>query len=429
MITEIGGTVGDIESLPFLEAIRQFALDVGKENCLYIHLTLVPYLKAAGELKTKPTQHSVGQLRQIGIQPDILICRTEQSISREDREKIALFCNVPIEAVIEEKDKDFSIYEVPLSLVDNKLDELIVDQLGLQAGRAATSTTGASCCTGCAIPSTKSASPSSANTPSTTTPTSRSTKRSITPASPIARRFASSAFKAKRSKREGPERLLAGYDGMLVPGGFGERGIEGKVEAIRFARERGIPFFGICLGMQCAVIEFARNVVRPGRRPLDRVQQGHAAPGDLPARRAEDDHRQRRHDAARRAAGAARAGEQVAACYGADVISERHRHRYEFNNVYRQQFAAHGMLIAGTSPDQRWSRSSSCPTIPGSWPCSSIPNSNPSRPQPSRCSPASSEPPWKNTPPANGPPPAADRPPLRGERTQPLPSPSSATNC
>jgi CTP synthase len=126
VITEIGGTVGDIESQPFLEAIRQYSLDVGKRNCLYIHLTLVPYLKAAGELKTKPTQHSVGQLRQIGIQPDILICRTERSLAREDREKIALFCNVPIDAVIEEKDKDFSIYEVPLSLVDNKLDELFV---------------------------------------------------------------------------------------------------------------------------------------------------------------------------------------------------------------------------------------------------------------------------------------------------------------
>src|SRR6185437_9205180 len=132
VITEIGGTVGDIESQPFLEAIRQLSLDVGKRNCLYIHLTLVPYLKAAGELKTKPTQHSVGQLRQIGIQPDVLICRTEHSLSREDREKIALFCNISIDAVIEEKDKDFSIYEVPLSLVDNKLDKLICDKLGLK---------------------------------------------------------------------------------------------------------------------------------------------------------------------------------------------------------------------------------------------------------------------------------------------------------
>ena len=137
VITEIGGTVGDIESQPFLEAIRQFSLDVGKENCLYIHLTLVPYLKAAGELKTKPTQHSVGLLRQIGIQPDVLICRTERSMSRDDREKIALFCNVPVDAVIEEKDKDFSIYEVPLSLLENRLDEFVCRRLGLKtpAGR------------------------------------------------------------------------------------------------------------------------------------------------------------------------------------------------------------------------------------------------------------------------------------------------------
>src|SRR6202042_3003014 len=135
VITEIGGTVGDIESQPFLEAIRQFSLDAGKQNCLYIHLTLVPYLKAAGELKTKPTQHSVGLLRQIGIQPDVLICRTERELSHEDQEKIALFCNVPREAVIEERDKDFSIYEVPLSLVDNGLDELIVESLGLSAGQ------------------------------------------------------------------------------------------------------------------------------------------------------------------------------------------------------------------------------------------------------------------------------------------------------
>ena len=136
VITEIGGTVGDIESLPFLEAIRQFSLDVGRENCLYIHLTLVPYLKAADELKTKPTQHSVGQLREIGIQPDILVCRCEHSISREEREKIALFCNVPVEAVIEEKDKDFSIYEVPISLVENKLDELVVQKLGLSSAKS-----------------------------------------------------------------------------------------------------------------------------------------------------------------------------------------------------------------------------------------------------------------------------------------------------
>ena len=267
VITEIGGTVGDIESQPFLEAIRQFSLDVGKENCLYIHLTLVPYLKAAAELKTKPTQHSVGQLRQIGIQPDILVCRTERSLSRDDRAKIALFCNVPIEAVIEEKDKDFSIYEVPMSLVEHGLDELIVRKLGLQGRPARTWTTGATCCTGCAIRSTRSRIAVVGKYAE-----HRDAYKSIYEALDHAGVHHRAQVRIQRIhseavEREGPERLLAGVDGILVPGGFGERGIEGKVDAVRFARERGIPFFGICLGMQCAVAEFARNVHRAGSGP------------------------------------------------------------------------------------------------------------------------------------------------------------------
>ena len=260
VITEIGGTVGDIESQPFLEAIRQFSLDVGKENCLYIHLTLVPYLKAAGELKTKPTQHSVGLLRQIGIQPDVLICRTERPLSREDREKIALFCNVPVAAVIEERDKDFSIYEVPLSLVENALDDLIVRRLGLVAG------------------------PPDLDDWRDLLHRLRNPQHEISIA--VVGKYAGhrdayksiyesldhagianqaqvriQSIQSEAIEQEGAERLLAGFDGILVPGGFGERGIEGKVESIRFARERGIPMFGICLGMQCAVIEFGRNVV------------------------------------------------------------------------------------------------------------------------------------------------------------------------
>ena len=260
VITEIGGTVGDIESQPFLEAIRQFSQDVGKENCLYIHLTLVPYLKAAGELKTKPTQHSVGQLREIGIQPDILICRTEQEISREDCEKIALFCNVPIDAVIEEKDMDFSIYEVPLALRERKLDELITERLGLSAPEA------------------------DLNDWKTLLHDLRNPQQEISIA--VVGKYAEhkDAYKSiyealdhagihnraqvrivpiqsELVEHEGPERLLSGFDGILVPGGFGERGIEGKVQSIRFAREREIPFFGICLGMQTACIEFGRHVV------------------------------------------------------------------------------------------------------------------------------------------------------------------------
>ena len=291
VITEIGGTVGDIESQPFLEAIRQFALDVGKENCLYIHLTLVPYLKAAGELKTKPTQHSVGQLREIGIQPDILICRTERSPEprRPGKDR----------PVLQRADRgghrregqgllDLRSAAEPGRARAGRADR---PQAGPAGRHAWTSTTGATCCTGCAIPSTKSASPWSANTPSIATPTSRSTNRWTTPASPTAPRCASSASTAKKSSEKARATALAGYDGLLVPGGFGERGIEGKVEAIRFARERQIPFFGICLGMQCAVIEFAERR-RFGGRPLDGVQQRHRPSGDLPARRTAHHYRQ-----------------------------------------------------------------------------------------------------------------------------------------
>ncbi len=350
VITEIGGTCGDIESLPFLEAIRQFALDVGKENCLYIHLTLVPYLKAAKELKTKPTQHSVGQMRQIGIQPDILICRTEQSISREDREKIALFCNIKLEAVIEEKDKDFSIYEVPLSLVENKLDKLICDQLGLKThepnlddwhdllqrlrhpeAEISIAVVG------------KYAEHHDAY---------KSIYESLDHAG-IGHRaqIRIGRIQSEDLETEGAEKLLGGYDGILVPGGFGERGIEGKVMAIRYARTKGIPFLGLCLGMQTAVIEFGRNVCNlTGAHSTEFDKNSpHPVICLLDAQKNVTDK-----------GGTMRLGAQptklepgslAATCYGATEVSERHRHRYEFNNRYRDQFIAHGMKFSGTSPD------------------------------------------------------------------------------
>ncbi|HEY2841844.1 MAG TPA: CTP synthase, partial [Pirellulales bacterium] len=350
VITEIGGTVGDIESQPFLEAIRQFSLDVGKGNCLYIHLTLVPYLKAAGELKTKPTQHSVGQLRQIGIQPDILICRTERSISREDREKIALFCNVPKEAVIEEKDKDFSIYEVPLSLVDNQLDELIVRQLGLPAGQLDMRDWRD------LLHKLRNPKQEISIAVVGKYAEHRDAYKSIYEAIDHAGIAHSTQIRIQRIQseeveREGPECLLAGYDGLLVPGGFGERGIEGKVESIRFARERNIPFFGICLGMQCAAIEFARNVV--GLSGAHSTEFNKDTPH--PVICLLDEQR-----TITELGGTMRLGVQEAdlapdsrsaAAYHSLRIRERHRHRYEFNNVYRQQFAAHGMLFGGLSPD------------------------------------------------------------------------------
>jgi CTP synthase len=348
VITEIGGTVGDIESLPFLEAIRQFSLDVGKENCLYIHLTLVPYLKAAGELKTKPTQHSVGLLRQIGIQPDILICRTERTISREDREKMALFCNVPKDAVIEEKDKDFSIYEVPLSLVDHGLDSLIVRKLalGLKAG----------------LPE--------LDNWRQILHVLRNPKHEISIA--VVGKYAEhkDAYKSiyeaidhagihheaqirvgriqsEEIEREGAARLLAGYDGILVPGGFGERGIEGKIEAIQFAREKGIPFFGICLGMQCAAIEFARNSC--GLAGANSSEFDRATPHPVIDLMADQATRTQK-------GGTMRLGSfecfvppdtRTHEAYGTELVHERHRHRYEFNNAYREMFERQGFRVAG----------------------------------------------------------------------------------
>jgi CTP synthase len=350
VITEIGGTVGDIEGLPFLEAIRQFALDVGKHNCLYIHLTLIPYLKAAGEAKTKPTQHSVGQLRQIGIQPDILICRTEREMSKDMADKIALFCNVEPQAVIEERDKTFSIYEVPLSLVENKLDELIVEKLHLRAKSLDISDWRAMIQR--MLNPREEVSIAVVGKYIKYQDAYKSVYESLEHAG-IAHssRVAVRKIEAEDIEHEGAERVLGGVDGVLVPGGFGYRGIPGKIEAVRFARERGIPFFGICLGLQCAVIEFARNVVGLEDANTTEIDPSCRHPvvclldaqfsitrlggtmrlGNYPCLLAE--------------------GSKARAAYGADEVQERHRHRYEFNNVYRQQFTAHGLSFSGTSPD------------------------------------------------------------------------------
>jgi CTP synthase len=351
VITEIGGTVGDIEGLPFLEAIRQIALDVGKQNCLYIHLTLVPYLKAAGEAKTKPTQHSVDRLRGIGIQPDILICRTERELPKEDKEKIAFFCNVEARAVIEERDKEYSIYEVPLSLVDNRLDDLIVEKLGLAQAR-----------------------------PLDVSDWRQLLQRILNPAHEVsiavvgkyikhhdayksvyealdhagialASRVVVRKVDAEEIQRDGPERVLGGVDGILVPGGFGDRGIAGKIEAIRYARQRGIPFFGICLGMQCALIEFARNVLGL----TDAHSTEFASTTRHPVICLLDEQREVAQKGGTMRLGKypciLQEGTRAHAAYGSTQIEERHRHRYECNNQYRQSFAAHGMIASGLSPD------------------------------------------------------------------------------
>ena len=392
VITEIGGTVGDIEGLPFLEAIRQFALDVGRENCLYIHLTLVPYLKAAAEIKTKPTQHSVGALRQIGIQPDILICRTEHPIAVEEREKIAQFCNIQSKAVIEERDREFSIYEVPLSLVANGLDDQIVRRLSLKAGpldisdwremvdRVIHPDTEVTIAVVGKYMKHRDA--------------YKSVYESLDHAGIANRaRVVVKRVEAEEIGREGVAAALSGADGLLVPGGFGMRGIEGKIEAIRYARTKGIPFFGICLGMQCAAIEFARSVLgledanstefsNSTQNPVIALMEGQAAvrerggtmrlgawPCDLAPRHPRPGRLQRRIDP-RTAPASLRVQQQVSpAVRGQRVRGDRGQPRW---------------LV--------WSRSSRCPTTPGSSPSSSTPNSNRSQPRPTPCFATSSPP-------------------------------------
>ena len=350
VITEIGGTVGDIESLPFLEAIRQFALEIGRENCQYIHLTLVPYLKAAAELKTKPTQHSVGALRQIGIQPDILICRTEHPISEADKEKIALFCNMDKKAVIEERDKEFTIYEVPLSLVQNGLDDLIVKRLNLKAGpldiadwrdlvdRVKHPKTEVTIAVVGKYMRHRDA--------------YKSVYESLDHAGIAHRaRVVVRQVEAEDLNRDGAERVLAGVDGLLVPGGFGMRGIEGKIEAIRYARSRKIPFFGICLGMQCATIDFARQEL--GLSDANSTEFDSKTPHPVIALMEEQIEVRERGGTMRLGAWpcSLAKGSLAAAAYGAELIHERHRHRYEFNNKYRKMFEEQGFKATGVSPD------------------------------------------------------------------------------
>lgn len=350
VITELGGTIGDIEGLPFLEAIRQVPLEVGKDNCLFIHLTLVPYLKAARELKTKPTQHSVGQLRQIGIQPDVLVVRAERPIGRDNTEKIALFCNVEKEAVIEEVDKELSIYEVPIGLAEHGLDQLIIKKLGLPLG------------------------PLNLDDWQELMNRIRNPEHEVTIAvvgkyiehidayKSIYESLDHAGFnhsarvlikrvEAEDLEEQGPEMLLSGVDGILVPGGFGMRGTEGKVEAVRFARECEIPYFGICLGMQCAVIEFARNVLNF----KDANSTEFAADTEHPVICLLEEQKSVTDKGGTMRLGAQpcvlNEDSQSVGCYESTEITERHRHRYEFNPEYLAQLNEAGMVAAGKSPN------------------------------------------------------------------------------
>jgi len=360
VIVEVGGTIGDIESLPFQEAIRQFRSDVGKENVLYVHLTLVPYIAAAGEVKTKPTQHSVKELRSIGIQPDILLCRTDRFLSKEIKAKISLFCNVDVDQVITAKDVE-TIYEVPLVFHREGLDDKIVALLNIW----------------------------------TRTPKLRGWERLVekvkNPKHSVTIAIVGKYIHLRESYKSLNEALchggiandckveldfvdsetiddsscrqrLAGADGILVPGGFGARGIEGKMRAIQFAREEKIPFFGICLGMQAAVVEFASHVAGMEGAHSTEFDKDTSFPVIYLMTEWFDYKSQQvqKRDITSDKGGTMRLGAYPCMlkegsvahrAYGAKEISERHRHRYEFNNTFKEKLEEAGLIVSGASPD------------------------------------------------------------------------------
>jgi len=351
-IVEVGGTVGDIESLPFLEAIRQLKLEAGSENAISVHVTLVPHIVTAGELKTKPTQHSVREMREIGIQPDILICRCDRPIARGLKEKIALFSNVHIDSVISAVDVS-CIYELPLILHAEGLDEQIAERLNIWSREpeiAAWKRT---------VDTFKK-------------PAFGTVKIGVIGKYVHLKDSYKSLHEAlvhgglandvsvhleyidsEQLERGSAAALLSGLDGVLVPGGFGERGVEGKISAIRFARENGVPFFGICLGMQLAAIEFARNVCGLKGASSTEFDKECAHPIiDLMP-----DQRGVRDKGGTMRLGAfpctLKPGSRAAEVYGEREISERHRHRFEFNNDYRDAVTRAGLSLSGTSPDDR----------------------------------------------------------------------------
>ncbi len=349
VITEIGGTVGDIESLPFLEAIRQFRQEIGRENAIFMHLTLIPYIAAAGELKTKPTQHSVRELMQIGIQPHILVCRTEHPLDAEIRNKIALFTNVPLDGVVEARDVE-TIYQVPIELKRQRLDDTVLRMLGLEAPEPDLG------------------------------PWRQMVNTIKTPGGGQVRIAVVGKYtELVDSYKSVQEALLHGgiandvkveidwlssehfdetnvdklekYQGLLVPGGFGARGIQGMLTATRWARENELPYLGICLGLQCAVIEFSRNVVGLSDSDSYEFQEN----ADNAVICLMDSQMQVTNKGGTMRLGAYPAklleGSRAAEIYGTTEISERHRHRFEVNNEFRPQLEEHGMVVSGTSPD------------------------------------------------------------------------------
>lgn len=359
LIVEIGGTVGDIESLPFLEAIRQFRYDVGRENVLYIHLTLVPYIKTAGELKTKPTQHSVKDLREIGIQPDILLCRAEIPLPQDMKKKIAVHCNTDIDAVITALDVE-TVYEVPLQYKAENLDKIIEKKLSLDIGETDLSIW--------------------ADVVNKIKNPEKETRIAIVGKyvglkdayKSLAEALSHGGIAnnarvnllwvdAEDIERKGAARLLSDIDGILVPGGFGGRGIEGKIEAVKYARLKKVPYFGICLGMQCAVIEISRNACNLSANSIE--FDPHTEHPVIYLMESWYNHRTgniEKRSLESQKGGTMRLGaypcilkasSKAFEAYGKKEISERHRHRYEFNNAYRESLSKCGLVISGVSPN------------------------------------------------------------------------------
>ncbi len=351
VITEIGGTVGDIESLPFLEAIRQIKSDIGRENVMYIHVTLVPYIKAAGEMKTKPTQHSVKELRSLGIQPNVIVTRTEQPLSQEMKDKLALFCDIDKNAVIEAVDAD-TLYEVPLLLQEQGLDDYVCRHLGLPCGKSDMTEWKA------LVDKIKNLQETVRIAIVGKYVQLHDAYLSVAEALYHAG-YANNAdvdikwVNAEEVTRDNVAELLGDVDGILVPGGFGDRGIEGKITATRYARENRIPFLGICLGMQIAVIEYARHVAGLEGANSSEINPNTKYPviDLLPEQKEVED----MGGTMRLGIGPTKAveGSLAERAYNSTLIYERHRHRYEVNNEYRDQLAQAGLSFAGTSPDGR----------------------------------------------------------------------------
>jgi CTP synthase len=348
-IIEIGGTVGDIESLPFLEAIRQIPYDVGRENVLYVHLTLVPYIGAAGELKTKPTQHSVNKLREIGIQPNILLCRTDRYLPPDLKEKIALFSNLEKDAVITAKDVE-TVYEVPIVFRKEGLDELIVRLLRLETGPPNLREWDA------LVQRIKYPKHEVSIALVGKYVGLKESYKSLTEALVHGgieheTRVRIQWIESEDIERTGTERLLKEADGILIPGGFGNRGTEGKIQTIQYARERRVPFFGLCLGMQLAVIELARNAA--GLAGANSAEFDPATPHPVVHLMADQRGVSGKGGTMRLGAYPCRLldGSLAHKAYGVPEVRERHRHRYEFNNAYRERLTGKGLVLSGLSPD------------------------------------------------------------------------------